>query len=453
MSSNKSIVRLIGTLVVLAVLAAACTPAATPPPAAPAQPTTAPAQPTAEAPAPPPAEAVTVEYWHTLSGRAAEAQVELVQKFNESQGAVKVSAEMQGANYGELATKLLSDFAAGSGPCVSQLGTYEILQFAKSNALVDLNPYLQGADGIDTSEWPGTMVEAGIVDDGLFWLPFNVSVPVLYYNKEAFEEAGLPGPPETWDQYFEYARTLTVKDANGVVTRSGAALWSITWPFLSAVWSAGGEFTTKDYSNITFDDPIVVDVMSKFQALVKEGAATMPDSASGGHRGAFMNGQAAMILDSPAPFGDIFSKSVGFTPAVANYPAGAAGKVYAPGGGGIVMMASCPQEKRDAAWQFIKFMLSPESIAYYGKEAGYAVFYPAAEELAADFLSDERYATMNAASEYLRGDFSMNVSPAVRTAFDEALQKIFIDLSDVKSTLEAADAKAEKDILDESFAP
>ncbi len=456
--SRKTGIRLFGILVVLSMLLAACAPATPsaapeqPTEAAVAQPTSAPVEPT-EAPSAAPAEKVELVYWHTLTGPAADAQDELVKRFNESQDRIHVSSELQGANYTEMSTKILADFAAGGGPDVSQLGTYEILQFAKSGVLVDLTSYKNGANGLDTSNWPGTMIQAGEIDGQLFWLPFNVSVPVLYYNKEAFEEAGIAEPPATWNEFFDDAQKLTQKDASGAVTRTGAALWNISWPLLSAIWSEGGELTTKDYSNITLNDPIAVEVLTKFQDLVKEGSATWPDPATGGHRTEFMNGKAAMILDSPAPFGEIMSKSVGFTPMVANYPAGAAGKVYAPGGGGIVMIANTPEEKREAAWEFMKYMLSPESIAYYGEQSGYAIFYPAAKEAAASVLSDEKYAIMNAATDYLRGDFSMNMSPAVRTAFDEALAKIFVDKADVQATLDAADAKAEEDIKDESFAP
>lgn len=223
----------------------------------------------------------------------------------------------------------------GGGPEVTQLGTFEILEFYKSGVLVDLKPYLEGPNGIDTSDWPGTMLSAGEFDGGIYWLPFNVAVPVLYYNKDAFEEAGLSDPPKTWDEFFEYARKLTKKDDSGVTQRYGVAYipgW-FSWALTSAIWSEGGELTNKDYTNITLNDSVVVDVLTKFQDLVEEDAAILPDPASGGHRAMFKNGQAAMILDSPAPFSDIMEQSVGFTPGVANYPAGEAGKVYNPGGG------------------------------------------------------------------------------------------------------------------------
>lgn len=398
----------------------------------------------------PAVEATVITLWRT--GAAGEATDELVEIFNASQDEVFVISEFQGG-YGDLATNLLAAHAAGVGPDVTQLGTFEIVEFAKSGVLVDLKPFIEGPDGLDTSDFPGTMLSAGEVNGQIVWLPLNVSVPVLYYNQEAFAEAGLSGPPQTWEEFFDYARQLTVKDANGVVQRTGTALWGISWPLLSHVWSEGGEFNTKDYSNVTLNDPIVAAVMTGYQQLMAEGAATLPDSASGGHRAAFKNGQAAMILDSPAPFAEIFAESVGFTPGVANYPAGAAGKVYAPGGGGVAMMSITPPEKRDAAWKFIKFMLEDESLALLAERSGYAAFTEGARQSAGGFLTDERYATMHQALPFLRGDFSMNTSPAVRTAFDEALRKILLENADVQTALDEADTKAEEGLKDEIFAP
>ena len=399
-------------------------------------------------------EVIELTYWHTNPGPAGDAQDELVEMFNESQDRIRVTSEFQGG-YGDLATNLLTAYAAGGGPEVTQLGTFEIREFYKSGVIMDVKPFIDGANGIDTSDWPGTMLSAGEFEGGIYWLPFNVAVPVLYYNREAFAEAGLDSPPETWDTFFEYARQLTVKDDDGVVQRYGIAYipgW-FSWAMTSAIWSEGGELTSKDYSNITLNDPVVVDVLTKFQELIAEEAAIYPDSASGGHRGMFMNGQAAMILDSPGPFGDIFENSVGFTPSVANYPAGAAGRIYNPGGGGIAMLSTTPEEKREAAWTFMKFMLSPDSLAYYAERSGYAAFTASAQEAAGDLLQDARYATIHAALPGLRGDFSVNMSPAVRTAFDEAWQKAFVEMADVQTALDEADAKAEEGVQDEIFAP
>ncbi len=46
----------------------------------------------------------------------------------------------------------------------------------------------------------------------------------LFWNKDMFEEAGLPGPPTTFDQMFEYASKLAKYDAAGNLVRSGHSL-------------------------------------------------------------------------------------------------------------------------------------------------------------------------------------------------------------------------------------
>ncbi|NUM52969.1 MAG: ABC transporter substrate-binding protein [Candidatus Hydrogenedentes bacterium] len=385
--------------------------------------------------------ATRITYWRTLSGAAGDAQDELVRRFNSSQSGVNVASEYQGT-YGDLATKLIASAAAKSGPDVTQLGTFEIRQFARGGVLVDLTPYLSGPNGIDRSDWPSSYAHAGEIDGATYWLPFNVAVPTLYYNKEAFDQAGLDGPPKTWTEFYVYARTLTV--ASGEAERRvGVALWSNTWPLFSMIWSEGGELTTPDYSNITLNDPVAARVFTELQQLVRDGAAIVPDKASGGHRAAFIGKRAAMILDSQDAFSEVFTQSQGFTPAVANFPAGAKGRIYAPGGGGIAMLTVTPPERRDAAWEFIRFMLAPEQIAYYAKESGYAAFSTSAQVAMSGGASDPRFNVIHNALPHVRADFSVNMSPAIRNAFDEAFRRILLQDADVMRTLDDADAKAE----------
>lgn len=417
-------------------LLAACSPSTMP---VQSPPETQPGQPAA-----PDATAAELTYWHTLPGPAGAAQDELAIKFSNIEPQIQVTSEFQGSFYTELATKLMTAYVGKSAPDVSQLGTYEIQEFARSGVIVDLLPYIQGEDGLDTSDFPTSILAAGQVDNGVYWLPFNIGVPVLYYNKEAFSAAGIPAPPKTWGEFFADARKLTQRDADGVVTRTGVAYWDMSWPMLSAIWSEGGEVITKDQQKITINDPKTAAILQEFQALLKEGAATLPDKASGGHRAAFINGQAAMILDSPSPLAEIIAQSAGFTPAVAAYPGGAQGRVYAPGAGGLVMLSTTPSEKRPLAWKFIKHMLSAENMAEYAAKTGYVAYFPSAQKLALGRLTDERYKIIYESIPFIRWDFTLYWLPPVRDGFEEAWQKIFFDLADVQQTLDAAQEEAER---------
>ena len=384
-------------------------------------------------------------YWRTLTGGAGNAQDELVQRFSSKHPGTPVKAEFQGS-YADLAAKLTAAAISGAGPDVAQLGTFEIRQFAKAGALVDLRSFAESSDGLDVANWPGTVAKAGEVDGGLYWLPFNVTVPILYYNPDAFASAGIEGPPKTWAEFHDQARRLTVRDDRGEVTRAGVALWNITWPLISAIWSERGELTDRNYTNITLDDPVVVEVMTSFQQLIREGAAEFPTTASGGHRAAFTSGRAAMILDSPAPYDEIMGAASGFTPMTAMYPEGRAGRVYAPGGGGLVMLSIAPESRRASAWSFIKYMLSPDSLAYYAQRSGYPDFVRAASAPTDESRPDSHQAVLRDALPFLRGDFSVTMSPSVRNAFDEAYQKIMVDMADVRTTLAEADKRAESGV-------
>jgi sn-glycerol 3-phosphate transport system substrate-binding protein len=164
---------------------------------------------------------IQLVYWHTLTGMASSAQDELAEAFNASQNRIRVASEFQGSFYSEIGTKLLAAYGSGNAPEVSQLGTYEVGPFVEAGALVDLTPFIRSQDGLDIEDFPASILAAGEVDGGIYWLPFNIAVPLLYYNQEAFNEAGITSPPQTWDEFFEAARKLTKREENGNTTRYG----------------------------------------------------------------------------------------------------------------------------------------------------------------------------------------------------------------------------------------
>lgn len=55
-----------------------------------------------------------------------------------------------------------------------------------------------------------------------YGIPWQRSTIILYYNKDAYKEAGLDPetPPTTWKELEEYAQKLT-KEENGTTTRYG----------------------------------------------------------------------------------------------------------------------------------------------------------------------------------------------------------------------------------------
>ena len=65
------------------------------------------------------------------------------------------------------------------------------------------------------SFYPALMAN-GVTGGKTYGIPFQRSTIVLYYNKDAFKEAGLDPnkPPKTWAEMVEMGKKLTKKDAS-----------------------------------------------------------------------------------------------------------------------------------------------------------------------------------------------------------------------------------------------
>src|SRR3546814_15944159 len=63
------------------------------------------------------------------------------------------------------------------------------------------------------SDWSSDVCSSDLYSDtdgNMLSMPFNSSTPVLYYNKTAFEKAGLDPntPPKTWPEIGEFSKKL-----------------------------------------------------------------------------------------------------------------------------------------------------------------------------------------------------------------------------------------------------
>ena len=102
---------------------------------------------------------------------------------------------------------------------------------------------------------------------GKTWgIPFQRSTIVLYWNKEAFKEAGLDPDkgPANWDQMVEFAKKLTKTDACGNVTQWGVKIPSSGFPY----WLFQGLTTPNDVvlmneagTETYFDKPGVIEAL------------------------------------------------------------------------------------------------------------------------------------------------------------------------------------------------
>jgi sn-glycerol 3-phosphate transport system substrate-binding protein len=151
------------------------------------------------------AEAATeIQWWHAMGGRNGEKVNEIAAGFNASQSDYKVTPVFKGT-YTETVTAAIAAFRAGEQPHIVQVfevGTATMM--AAEGAIYPVYQLMADTgEPFDPKAYLPAVVGYYTTPDGqMLSMPFNSSTPVLWYNKTAFEKAGLDpeSPPKTWPE-------------------------------------------------------------------------------------------------------------------------------------------------------------------------------------------------------------------------------------------------------------
>lgn len=138
----------------------------------------------------------------------------LVNKFNsENTMGIQVEAQYQG-EYDDAINKLKSAQIGNMGADLVQI--YDI----GTRFMIDSGWVVPMQELIDTDGWDKTQIEPNIaayytVGDTLYSMPFNSSTPLLYYNKDMFDKAGITQAPGSLGEIGRIADDLVKKGGAG----------------------------------------------------------------------------------------------------------------------------------------------------------------------------------------------------------------------------------------------
>ncbi len=90
-------------------------------------------------------------------------------------------------------------------------------------------------------------------------MPWVIPAPILYYNVNMFEAAGIERPSDdwTWEEFLDIAKALTMDtDGDGQIDQWGY-LQNSAWDedFTQWIWSNGGEIISEDGKHTALDSP------------------------------------------------------------------------------------------------------------------------------------------------------------------------------------------------------
>ena len=168
-------------------------------------------------------------WWHAMGGELGKKLDEIVAKYNASQDEYKVTAVYKGS-YPETMTAAIAAFRAKQQPDIVQVfevgtGTmmaakgavYPVYQLMKdTGAAFDPKAFLTAVVGYYTD-----------ADGNMLSMPFNSSTPILYYNKDVFQKAGLDPeqPPKTWQDVEADAKKIVGSGAAKCGFTTGWISW------------------------------------------------------------------------------------------------------------------------------------------------------------------------------------------------------------------------------------
>lgn len=188
----------------------------------------------------PPALAQTeISLWHAMSGANNEVIDKIAADFNASQADYKLTPVFKGT-YPETLNAGIAAFRAGQAPDIIQVfdvGTGVMM--AAEGAIKPVGELLTEAGvGFDQSQYlPGIVAYYSTSDGRMLSFPYNSSSPILYFNKDVFEKAGLDpnAPPATWDAVWDAAKRI---QESGAAPCGYTSAW-LTWIHLEnfAAWN------------------------------------------------------------------------------------------------------------------------------------------------------------------------------------------------------------------------
>jgi multiple sugar transport system substrate-binding protein len=126
--------------------------------------------------------------------------------------------------------KLVVLLAAGTPPDSARMNGYHIAQVARQFGFLDVGAYAAKDKRFNPKDLFEGAWRAGQYRGKQYGVANGMTPTVLMYNKEHFDEAGLPYPPSdfkaaawTWNRMREDAKKLAKRDSSGQLARAGIA--------------------------------------------------------------------------------------------------------------------------------------------------------------------------------------------------------------------------------------
>jgi multiple sugar transport system substrate-binding protein len=367
---------------------------------------------------PEPSEPVEVSFQSWVGN---ETMKKFVQQFESEHP--NITIKLQNAPAEGASTKLTTQIAGGNPPDVAWLNASDTADFGSRDALVNLDDYIARSEVINPDDYVDAFKTFVTYQDSWYGLPLQGETTGLFYRTDLFEEAGIEGPPKTWEEFKEDAAALTdpAKNQYGFeIFASEAAYYWYPW-----LYQAGGDVSLADYAPRDY-----------FQSNSYDG------------RVAFIEGQVGMYIAGNWFAGTLMSEApqIDGKWATAPLPEGPAGCKTTIAGDAVAILAAT--ENPDAAWKWIEFLSQPDILAEWNYGSPDGTNLPALQSLLESPELVEQKPILEGFADLMKCGVASTVSnpkfPRVEEVLNEELGNAIYGEQTAAEALEKAAAEGEE---------
>ncbi|EKD69544.1 MAG: hypothetical protein ACD_47C00079G0004 [uncultured bacterium] len=342
-----------------------------------------------------------IVFWHSMAGKLGEILNSMIDEYNKNnKDNIFVKTEFIG-EYATLNQKIAAAVFAEIPPHIAQVYETWTVKLKREDAVVALDKYIDSKEvGIDKNDIVPALLKNVTMDDGkIYSMPFNKSIPALYYNKRLFEAVGLDPekPPVTWNDFIEYGKKLTTIEHKGFLFNEyvnfedyekehgagsfpprslkpghtviwGNAFISDPWSFENYIFQNGGRILSEDGKKAVINSPEALVAADYLVDKMKKHRFAMRTSGRE-HQNEFIAERVAMIE------GTIVSKV--FMQSSLRFPFGMSTIPYNKintsvlSGTNVAVFAYFSEAETLAAWKFIKWFTDTDQTARWGIDTTY----------------------------------------------------------------------------------
>ena len=320
------------------------------------------------------AQRIQIQWWYSNTGVLQDTIKKFIADFNASQTKYEVVGTWKG-DYTTVMNQTIAAYRAKQPPHMVQVFEVGTQTMMMSGAIYPVYQLmLDTGHKVDWSRFVQPVLSYYVTpDNNLLSMPFNSSTPILYYNIDDFEKAGIKEPPKTWDEMDAAVKKLKASGkACGFTTSWQGWTQLENYTALHGVPYAdqANGFKGMD-AKLEFNSPVVVKHFEMLQRWVKEGEMSYegrgatPDPS-------FSNGKCSMITASSANIGNFtrnskFKWNAAPLPVEEGYPI----RNSTIGGASLWVLKGHPKAEYEGVAEFLNYLASPDVQVYWHKTTGY----------------------------------------------------------------------------------